>query len=135
MIYRKQTAGACIAYALWQLGLVPGKAMAEYRHALVMGNGWGPIEAWCNKYCPAFWEATSKLRDGVMMRGVHMPKDGRGVLLVAIDGYSLHAVSYESGAIMDPETDAPGHAESWAQFQHRYVKQGFSPVIILAARL
>lgn len=134
MKYYKQTPSACLAYSFLQLGRVKEDAVKEYEEAMVNGrpNPRG-VRSWVAKYAPEALQEITEYYDTGVLRQVPLPSDGTAVLGVVFGwGYawSGHAVSFDSGTILDP--DGPGVPETWEEFKERFKLKGAEPIRLAA---
>lgn len=135
MKYARQSESACLAYALLQIGAVSRNAVREYERELKRIGGrpnWQCVGRWLCKHSEPL--ANVLMRNGGCCPnwGVKRLPKGRGVLIVDhFDGN--HAISFESGMVLDPSPNAPGKPESLKELKLRYWRKEGSALRLLAA--
>ena len=111
MQHKRQSYNACLAYALWQIGVVEEKAVKCYERDKSYEN-LKKQASWVNDYVP---ELNGKLIITPTTKTLtgHSPLTGKGIIqLYNTDYYCAHAISYENGVVLDPE-----QSEEWLSLE------------------
>lgn len=103
MQHRKQTHKACLAYALWQIGVVSEEAVREYER-LEAFESWESIQSWLDIHLSELDNLKSKLYEPTP--GSATTLKGKGIIGLRDRYYSLaHTISYEDGVVLDSDRE------------------------------
>ena len=126
MEHKRQTHNNCLAYALWQVGVVDESAVREYETDKLEGE-WEKIGSWLKRYAPGLLN----LKDTITVNNFNAITGtwnltGKGIIIVRTV-FSAHCISYEEGLILNP--DGPEEYMTLEEYLRRYPEYKVAKVI------